>query len=237
MPKNWNRRFKYTTRGTPRRETSSSWPRFRNLAIREWEKGLSLGRRGCAPEGEEDPRLGVHVRAGEGREGPRPTSTSSWRSASAQPPLPDGPRHPRSLRPPAPGTPRAGGRRPWSRSPGGRWSPGRSRPGPPPAASARSSSRRRRDWRGRSGRPPLTRPALIRDPTRSKRRRRCCRGRGDAGGVGGAGARAGGLRAVVVHDAARPLEPPPSSISVLRRLMARPDADGVIAAAPIAPTP
>ena len=67
MPKNWNRRFKYNREKIKTGDVYELAEVVRNLAIREWEKGLSTGEKQMYTQGEEDPRLGVHVRARQGR--------------------------------------------------------------------------------------------------------------------------------------------------------------------------
>ena len=67
MPKNWNRRFKYNREKIKTGDVFELAEVVRNLAIREWEKGLSTGGEADVHAGEEDPRLGVHVRPRQGR--------------------------------------------------------------------------------------------------------------------------------------------------------------------------
>ena len=80
MPKNWNRRFKYNREKIKTGDVYELAEVVRNLAIREWEKGLSTGEKQMytrakkilasefmyALDKDEDGRRGVHRRAAGG---------------------------------------------------------------------------------------------------------------------------------------------------------------------------
>ena len=67
MPKNWNRRFKHNREKIKTGDVYELAEVVRNLAIREWEKGLSDRREADVHACQEDPRVGVHVRPRQGR--------------------------------------------------------------------------------------------------------------------------------------------------------------------------
>ena len=223
MPKNWNRRFKYNREKIKTGDVFELAEVVRNLAHPRDGEGPLHRREADVHAGEEDPRLGVHVRARQGRGGrggvPRRAAGGALRRHGDRlaPQRPS----PRSSRPPAPGRgSEPAARRPSCRWPAGRWSSGRSRPSGRPGRCARSSSPAR----------PGTSTSSAGTTSASSTAARPARE-----SVANA-LEAVGTELVAIHDAARPLVTPELVEGVVATLAADPEAAGAIAAAPVTDT-
>ena len=206
MPKNWNRRFKYNREKIKTGDVFELAEVVRNLAHPRDGEGPLHRREADVHAGEEDPRVGVHVRARQGRGGrggvPRRAAGGALRHHGVPPRRRHRGHRGRRLR----GAPRSrrpeGLRAAW---PGGRWSSGRSTPSGRAARCARSSSRPRpgtstSSAATTSASSPAARPGRSRSPTRWRRSE---------------------TELVAIHDAARPLLTPELVEALVAELDAR----------------
>ena len=91
MPKNWNRRFKHNREKIKTGDVFELAEVVRNLAIREWEKGLSTGEKQMYTRAKKILASEFMYALARTRRGPRLTWTSCWRSGSGPRRLPDRP--------------------------------------------------------------------------------------------------------------------------------------------------
>ena len=91
MPKNWNRRFKHNREKIKTGDVFELAEVVRNLAIREWEKGLSTGEKQMYTRAKKILASEFMYALTRTRTGPRLTWTSCWRNASGHRRLPDRP--------------------------------------------------------------------------------------------------------------------------------------------------
>ena len=244
MPKNWNRRFKYNREKIKTGDVFELAEVVRNLAIREWEKGLSTGEkqmytrakkilasefmyaRDTDAEGAEEYIDGLL----EERFGDKAPATACSYGRAGNDGRDDrcrrgdgGHRGRRLGRAPRGGG--AEGPRRGRRAADARLVPRRA--GEPPRASDAIVVAAPAGQRGR-GRGSCAPDGLT--YARRRRRRDAARSRCAAA------ARGRRRRVVAIHDAARPLLTPELVDELVAKLAERPDADAVIAAAPLTDT-
>ena len=130
MPKNWNRRFKHNREKIKTGDVFELAEVVRNLAIREWEKGLSTGEKQMYTRAKKILASEFMYALGKDEDGAEAyldellEERFGATGACLTVPQPQ-----RSSRPPAPASDsEPAARRPSCRSPAGRWSRGRSTP-------------------------------------------------------------------------------------------------------------
>ena len=132
MPKNWNRRFKHNREKIKTGDVFELAEVVRNLAIREWEKGLSTGEKQMYTRAKKilasEFMYALEQGRGRGRGLPGRAVGGTLRGTGACLIVHQ---HQRSSRPPAPASAsEPAARRPSCHSPAGRWSRGRLTPSP-----------------------------------------------------------------------------------------------------------